>query len=171
MSSDATSDVGTQVEAARLAALAQIASATDAASVTKIGSELAGKKSLLNTLRASLGKIQDPEARKVAGQLINESVQQVEAALQQRTQEFLVQERAAQVANESLDLTEFVTSNRRGHSHIVTQAMQRLEDVFIGLGFQVAEGPEVETDFYNFEALNMPRSHPARSEFDTMFNS
>jgi phenylalanyl-tRNA synthetase alpha chain len=96
-------------------------------------------------------------------------VQQVEAALQQRTQEFLVQERAAQVANESLDLTEFVTSNRRGHSHIVTQAMQRLEDVFIGLGFQVAEGPEVETDFYNFEALNMPRTHPARSEFDTMF--
>jgi phenylalanyl-tRNA synthetase alpha chain len=137
--------------------------------VTKIGSELAGKKSLLNTLRASLGKIQDPEARKVAGQLINESVQQVEAALQQRTAEFLVQERAAQVANESLDLTEFVTSNRRGHSHIVTQAMQRLEDVFIGLGFQVAEGPEVETDFYNFEALNMPRTHPARSEFDTMF--
>jgi phenylalanyl-tRNA synthetase alpha chain len=137
--------------------------------VTKIGSELAGKKSVLNTLRASLGKIQDPEARKVAGQLINESVQQVEAALQQRTAEFLVQERAAQVANESLDLTEFVTSNRRGHSHIVTQAMQRLEDVFIGLGFQVAEGPEVETDFYNFEALNMPRTHPARSEFDTMF--
>jgi phenylalanyl-tRNA synthetase alpha chain len=120
-------------------------------------------------LRASLGKIQDPEARKVAGQLINESVQQVEVALQQRTAEFLVQERAAQVANESLDLTEFVTSNRRGHSHIVTQAMQRLEDVFIGLGFQIAEGPEVETDFYNFEALNMPRTHPARSEFDTMF--
>ena len=169
MSSDATSELGTQVEAARLAALAQIASATDAASVTKIGSELAGKKSLLNTFRASLGKIQDPEARKVAGQLINESVQQVEAALQQRTAEFLVQERAAQVASESLDLTEFVTSNRRGYSHIVTQAMQRLEDVFIGLGFQVAEGPEVETDFYNFEALNMPRSHPARSEFDTMF--
>jgi phenylalanyl-tRNA synthetase alpha chain len=101
--------------------------------------------------------------------LINESVQQVEAALQQRTQEFLVQERAAQVAGESLDLTEFVTADRRGHSHIVTQAMQRLEDVFIGLGFQVAEGPEVETDFYNFEALNMPRTHPARSEFDTMF--
>ena len=169
MSSDATSELGTQVEAARLAALAQIASATDAAMVTKIGSELSGKKSVLNTLRASLGKIQDPEARKVAGQLINESAQQVEAALQQRTQEFLVQERAAQVASESLDLTEFVTANRRGNSHIVTQAMQRLEDVFIGLGFQVAEGPEVETDFYNFEALNMPRTHPARSEFDTMF--
>ena len=51
----------------------------------------------------------------------------------------------------------------------MTQATQRLEDVFIGLGFQIAEGPEVETDFHNFEALNMPKSHPARSEFDTMF--
>jgi phenylalanyl-tRNA synthetase alpha chain len=58
---------------------------------------------------------------------------------------------------------------RRGRAHIVTQSMQRLEDVFIGMGFVVAEGPEVETDFYNFEALNMPKSHPARSEFDTMF--
>jgi phenylalanyl-tRNA synthetase alpha chain len=53
--------------------------------------------------------------------------------------------------------------------HLVTQATQRLEDVFIGLGFQVAEGPEVESDFYNFEALNMPKSHPARSMWDTLF--
>ena len=51
----------------------------------------------------------------------------------------------------------------------MTQAWERLEDVFIGLGFQIAEGPEVETDWYNFEALNMPPSHPARSGFDTLF--
>ncbi|MFM8867821.1 MAG: phenylalanine--tRNA ligase subunit alpha [Ilumatobacteraceae bacterium] len=68
-----------------------------------------------------------------------------------------------------MDLSEFVADHHRGHAHIVTQAMTRLEDVFIGLGFEVAEGPEVELDFYNFEALNMPKSHPARSEFDTMF--
>jgi phenylalanyl-tRNA synthetase alpha chain len=67
-----------------------------------------------------------------------------------------------------MDLSEFVSAKRRGSTHIVTQATQRLEDVFIGLGFQVAEGPEVESDFYNFEALNMPKTHPARSEFDTM---
>ena len=74
-----------------------------------------------------------------------------------------------QLEQERYDLTEELTQPRRGHSHLVTQAWQRLEDVFIGLGFQVAEGPEVETDFYNFEALNMPRSHPARSGFDTLF--
>ena len=57
----------------------------------------------------------------------------------------------------------------RGHAHLVTQAWERLEDVFIGLGFQIAEGPEVETDWHNFEALNMGEDHPARGEFDTLF--
>ena len=62
---------------------------------------------------------------------------------------------AARVAAERLDLTEYTGKPRRGHAHLVTQAWERLEDVFIGLGFQIAEGPEVETDWYNFEALNM----------------
>jgi phenylalanyl-tRNA synthetase alpha chain len=68
-----------------------------------------------------------------------------------------------------MDLTEVLPRPRRGHVHLVTQAWQRLEDTFIGLGFQVAEGPEVESDYFNFEALNMPPSHPARSEWDTLF--
>ena len=80
-----------------------------------------------------------------------------------------VPERAVQLEAERLDLTEVLTSPGRGHAHIVTQAWQRLEDVFVGLGFQVAEGPEVETDWYNFEALNMPPSHPARSMHDTFY--
>jgi len=58
---------------------------------------------------------------------------------------------------------------RRGHAHVVTQAWERLEDVFIGLGFQIAEGPDVETDWYNFEALNLPPDHPARSMHDTFY--
>ncbi len=70
---------------------------------------------------------------------------------------------------ERLDLTEFLDKPRRGRAHIVTQAWERLEDVFIGLGFQVAEGPEVETDWHNFEALNMGEGHPARSDWDTLF--
>ncbi len=62
-----------------------------------------------------------------------------------------------------------MTQPRRGHAHVVTQAWERLEDVFIGLGFQVAEGPDVETDWYNFEALNLPPDHPARSMHDTFY--
>src|SRR4249919_3694442 len=77
--------------------------------------------------------------------------------------------RRLQLAEERLDLTEALGHPRRGHAHLVTQATERLEDTFIGLGFQIAEGPEVETDWHNFEALNMPPSHPARSEWDTLF--
>jgi phenylalanyl-tRNA synthetase alpha chain len=74
-----------------------------------------------------------------------------------------------QLEAERVDLTEVILRPGRGHAHVVTQAWQRLEDVFIGLGFQVAEGPEVETDWYNFEALNMPANHPARSMHDTFY--
>ena len=76
--------------------------------------------------------------------------------------------RRLQLAAERLDLTEAV-GRPRSHAHLVTQATERLEDTFIGLGFQIAEGPEVETDWHNFEALNMPPSHPARSEWDTLW--
>ena len=78
-------------------------------------------------------------------------------------------ERAVQLEVERVDLTEIMRRPARGHAHVVTQAWQRLEDVFVGLGFQVAEGPEVETDWYNFEALNMPANHPARSMHDTFY--
>ena len=73
--------------------------------------------------------------------------------------------RALQLEAERLDLTEFVAAarRRRGHLNLVTQTRRQLEDVFVGMGFTVAEGPEVETDWYNFEALNIPKAHPARS--------
>jgi phenylalanyl-tRNA synthetase alpha chain len=116
-----------------------------------------------------MGKLPSVEDKRAIGQLLNAAATQIAAALEARTSDFAGAEIAARIAREALDLTELLAQRRRGHSHIVTQATQRLEDVFIGLGFQIAEGPEVETDFHNFEALNMPKSHPARSEFDTMF--
>jgi phenylalanyl-tRNA synthetase alpha chain len=116
-----------------------------------------------------MGKLPSVEDKRSIGQLLNAAATEIAAALESRTREFADSEISARIESESLDLTELLVQRRRGHSHIVTQATQRLEDVFIGLGFQIAEGPEVETDFHNFEALNMPKSHPARSEFDTMF--
>jgi phenylalanyl-tRNA synthetase alpha chain len=101
--------------------------------------------------------------------MLNTVTEQLEAAFNARRELLEDVAFAQQVATERLDLTEHLSVARRGHSHLVTQATRRLEDVFTGLGFQIAEGPEVETDFYNFEALNMPKSHPARSMWDTMF--
>ncbi len=159
----------TEIDSARRLALDAIAGADDSESLRALSSELNGKKSPLTQLKSQLGKIIDAANRKSAGQLINDAAVTIEAALASRLESLSKRDRAAQVAGEFIDLTEYVTPDRRGHSHIVTQSTERLEDVFIGLGFHVAEGPEVESDFYNFEALNMPKSHPARSEWDTMF--
>jgi len=167
MSSSAS--ISGEISQAQTAAMVAIGGAVDAAALRSVQAELAGKKSVLTVLRSQLGKIQDAEERKTAGQAINACAQTIDAAIADRMSMLLAAERAQQVASEAMDLSEFVSVKRRGSTHIVTQATQRLEDVFIGLGFQVAEGPEVETDFYNFEALNMPKTHPARSEFDTMF--
>ena len=90
-------------------------------------------------------------------------------AIAERRRRSTTTELARRVELERLDLTEHAGKPRRGHAHIVTQAWERLEDVFIGLGFEIAEGPEVETDWHNFEALNMDADHPARSDFDTLF--
>ena len=77
--------------------------------------------------------------------------------------------RAAQYETERLDLSEKLTELRRGSLHLNTQARDRLEDVFVGMGFTIAEGPEVESAWYNFEALNIPEWHPALGSFDTIF--
>jgi phenylalanyl-tRNA synthetase alpha chain len=137
--------------------------------VKALTAELNKKDSALNALKSDLGKLSSVDVKRTMGQLLNTASQSVNAALLAKSAELESLEISARVAREAMDLSEFVTRRKRGHTHIVTQATQRLEDVFVGLGFQIAEGPEVETDFYNFEALNMPKSHPARSEFDTMF--
>jgi phenylalanyl-tRNA synthetase alpha chain len=80
-----------------------------------------------------------------------------------------VAERAARLEVERLDLTEVMGSPDDGHIHLITQTRYELEDVFAGMGFAVAEGPEVEDDWHNFEALNFPPGHPARSSWDTFF--
>jgi phenylalanyl-tRNA synthetase alpha chain len=117
--------------------------------------------------------VPDAEERKKIGQLINEALASVGQAAEERFAHLRRVAIDAQVAADRVDVTELALSKgantRRGRMHLVTQATERLEDVFVGLGFQIAEGPEVESDFYNFEALNMPQSHPARSMWDTLF--
>lgn len=136
-------------------------------------SSLTGKKGAIASVKASLGKVSDGEARKALGSAVNDALTELQRVADARLHELRTAEFAEQVAAERVDMTELAmsarASQRRGRMHLVTQATERLEDVFIGLGFQIAEGPEVETDFYNFEALNMPPSHPARSMWDTLF--
>jgi phenylalanyl-tRNA synthetase alpha chain len=157
------------ITAARDAALAEIETAVSLDDVASLTPKLVGKKGDLAQLKTRLGSLESIDDKKAAGQAINEALSSVNDALEARRAALGVEALARQVEAERLDLTEFVGKPARGHAHLVTQAWERLEDVFIGLGFQVAEGPEVETDWHNFEALNMPIGHPARGEWDTLF--
>jgi phenylalanyl-tRNA synthetase alpha chain len=159
----------TDITTARDAALAEIETADTLESLSTLTTRLSGKKGDLARLKTKLGSLETVDEKKAAGQAINEAMTAVSAALDGRRSLLASQALAEQIEAERLDLTEFVGKPARGHAHLVTQAWERLEDVFIGLGFQVAEGPEVETDWHNFEALNMSEGHPARGEFDTLF--
>jgi phenylalanyl-tRNA synthetase alpha chain len=157
------------IAAARDAALEKIAAAGTVEEIVALDSQLLGKRGDLAQLKARLGGLETVDERRTAGQRLNEAVDAVAASIARRREALTGAEIARRVEAERLDLSEFAAKARRGHAHLVTQAWQRLEDVFIGLGFQVAEGPEVETDWYNFGALNMGEDHPARSDFDTLF--
>jgi phenylalanyl-tRNA synthetase alpha chain len=152
---------------------AAIAAAQSTDELSALESEWLGKKSILAGVQRTLGGL-TPDERKVAGQRLQEVRVALEGALLLRREALAVAERAIFLAADRLDLTEVIADQvrsplGRGHLHLVTQARDELEDTFVGMGFVVAEGPEAESDWYNFEALNMPPAHPARGTFDTMY--
>ena len=115
-----------------------------------------------------LGKL-SAEERPAAGAAINVVKQQVEAALKQKRDAILEAEQALQLASEALDVTLPARANGSGGLHPVTLTLRRVEELFRSIGFEVAEGPEIESDFYNFTALNIPEDHPARAMHDTFY--
>ena len=163
-----TAPMDEELDRARSAGLYAVAGAATLDELRAVETDVLGKRGALARSKAGLGAL-PAEERRDAGRAVNEAVAVVQAALDERRATLAAEARRLQLAEERLDLTEALGHPRRGHAHLVTQATERLEDTFIGLGFQIAEGPEVETDWHNFEALNMPPSHPARSEWDTLF--
>jgi phenylalanyl-tRNA synthetase alpha chain len=150
-----------------------IAGASSTEALSEVETQYLGKRSALTRAHRSLGGL-DPEARKEAGRRLNEVRSRLESQLEARRGALAQDERAEALRADRLDLTEVIPARvlsppERGHLHLVTQARAELEDLFVGMGFTVAEGPEAETDWYNFEALNMPPAHPARGMYDTMY--
>lgn len=127
-----------------------------------------GKSGVLTEQLKGLGKL-SAEARPAAGAAINVVKQGVEDALKQRRDAILQAEQEKQLASESLDVTLPARARGEGGLHPVTLTLQRIEQLFHSIGFEVAEGPEIETDFYNFTALNIPDDHPARAMHDTFY--
>ena len=134
---------------------------------------LVGRRSPLATMQRSLGSL-EPDERRDAGATLQEARRVVEAALAHRRAELAAADRAQRLEADRLDLGDVVVSDvawrpAPGHPGLVATTQRALEDVFVAMGFTVADGPEVESDWYNFEALNIPPGHPARGLWDTFY--
>ncbi len=144
------------------------ARAADLAALDDAERRYLGKSSPLNTIREAI-KTLDGGARAPVGRAVSAARTELEEAHARRRATLESSAAAERVSSERLDLTIGGREYRRGHLHPVTRIWRELEDVFVGLGYSVAEGPEVELDWYNFEALNFPPGHPARAMQDTLY--
>jgi phenylalanyl-tRNA synthetase alpha chain len=128
---------------------------------------------LLSSLQRSLGAL-EPDARRDGGAQLQEARRIVEAALEARRSELAQSARDEAIASDRLELGDVIPESvhwpvTAGHPNLVASTQRKLEDVFVAMGFEISEGPEVESDWYNFEALNIPPAHPARGMWDTFY--
>ncbi|HEV2754833.1 MAG TPA: phenylalanine--tRNA ligase subunit alpha [Actinomycetota bacterium] len=161
-------DLRAELEAARIEGLAMIAAAGDLAGVQEARIRTLGRKTSLSRARSSLGRLPDEE-RKEMGRLANEVQAAFEEALTAKTAEFEAAEQAARWERERVDVTLPGDHVAPGSIHPLTKTIWEIVDVFVGLGYAVAEGPEVELSTLNFDALNAPPEHPSRSPADTFY--
>lgn len=149
---------------------AAVTSAPDLAALDNLRVEYLGKKGKLTALLKGLGALA-PEERPAAGARINEVKESVQALLNERKSELEAAALQQKLASESIDVTLPGRGELPGGLHPVTQTMERIEAFFTRIGYNVATGPEIEDDYHNFEALNIPAHHPARAMHDTFYTS
>ncbi len=147
---------------------AEIDGVTDAATLDELRVQYFGKKGFFTEQMKTLGSL-SAEERPAAGALINQAKEQVQAVLNAKREAFANAELAQKLAAEMVDVTLPGRKIENGGLHPVTRTIERIERLFGELGFSVATGPEVEDDFHNFDALNIPAHHPARTDHDTFF--
>ena len=146
-------------------ALAAFSAAGDAASLENEKARFRGE---LSAFQKTIGSL-PPEGRKAAGAAFNGAKQRIDAALEARRGELADATLSARLAEEALDVTLPARGRGRGSIHPVIRSWQRIEEIWRTIGFDVADGPEIESDWYNFTALNNPENHPARSMQDTFY--
>ncbi|MBQ7516437.1 MAG: phenylalanine--tRNA ligase subunit alpha [Schwartzia sp.] len=127
-----------------------------------------GKKGEITTLLHSLGEIAKEERPRV-GQIVNDARRQLEDLISEKTAELKEKELKAKLAKEHIDVTLSGRHAWRGHPHPLTITLDRIKTIFMDMGFSVEEGPEIERDYFNFEALNLPKDHPARDMQDSFY--
>lgn len=145
-----------------------VAQAADLNDLDQARVQYLGKKGLLTDYLKRLGSL-PPEERPKVGQAVNQAKQLLQEKIEARKAELEAARLEARLAAETLDVTLPGRGQRPGGLHPVTRTLERIERLFTEIGFEVAEGPEIEDDFHNFEALNIPESHPARAMHDTFY--
>ena len=141
---------------------------TDDAALEALRIKYLGKKGELTAVLRGMGQL-SPEERPIVGQIANEVRAEIEAAITEKKASLADAALDAKLIAEKLDVTVPGKKSRVGHRHPLTLVQRDMEDIFIGMGFSIAEGPEVEYDYYNFQALNIPENHPARDTQDTFY--
>ena len=149
-------------------ALQQISTADALEKLNEVKVNILGKKGELTAVLKSMKDVA-PEDRPKVGQLVNDTRVEIEKVLDEAMTRMEQLKREAQMRKEVIDVTLPAKKIQMGHRHPNTIAMEEVERIFIGMGYEVVEGPEVETDYYNFEALNIPADHPAKDEQDTFY--
>lgn len=149
-------------------ALKEIEEASNSAALSDIRVKYLGKKGELTTILKSMGGL-SKEERPIVGKMVNDVKKVVEEKLDAAINAIKEKEKNEKLQNEIIDITLPGKKNVLGKRHPLELTLERIKDIFISMGFSIEDGPEVELDHYNFEALNIPKNHPARSEQDTFY--
>jgi phenylalanyl-tRNA synthetase alpha chain len=159
-----------QQQLARLLAEAEaaVASASDAAGIENLRVHYLGKKGLLTEQLKQVGAL-SPEDRPRVGKWVNDAKERLTERLRGRKNELETAAQSAKLGREQIDITLPGRGAQMGGLHPITRTLERVEQIFFGMGFAIADGPEIEDDYHNFEALNIPANHPARAMQDTFY--
>ncbi len=149
-------------------AMRQIEASADLSRLNDVRVSILGKKGELTAVLKSMKDV-SPEERPLVGQLVNETRESIEKMLEETKGKLEAAELELRLKREVIDVTLPAKKNSVGHRHPNTIALEEVERIFTGMGYEVVEGPEVEYDYYNFEALNIPANHPAKDEQDTFY--
>ncbi|MCK5766787.1 MAG: phenylalanine--tRNA ligase subunit alpha, partial [Candidatus Atribacteria bacterium] len=136
--------------------------------IEKVKNECLGRKGELTLLLRKLGSLSKRDRPKI-GKLLHQHKKEIEELIQKKTIEIVRSEKEKRIKSESIDISLLGKRMNRGSIHPIQLILKEIEEVFLGLGFKIEEGPEVELDYYNFEALNIPKDHPARDDQDSFF--
>ena len=149
-------------------AVRQIEESKELNSLNDVRVAILGKKGELTAVLKGMKDVK-PEDRPMVGQLVNETREAIEQKLEETKEKLERAEMEKRLEKEVIDVTLPAKINKVGHRHPNTTVLEEVENIFVGMGYEVLEGPEIEKDYYNFEALNIPKNHPARDEQDTFY--